>query len=239
MPFGLYNICFLYSCPGFSQDRVNFHQKPGRGTAGWAGPTPTWTKRARYSIPCAVMLCSGGGGGAAGTHLRLGSARRRSGPGDASVKSWGLCRVFSLSVSLLFLFPLVAVLLNCPYPDPPVSACFFPFSSAPRRGEGRPRGAFVAGGSRNQNKVSVFWPAKASVIPLKEVFDLAFSMICDTIFNYYQNYSSSVRDKDCKRKCAGLQLLWYRLTSYRCLSSHSSHFGIKAGSQTYLLQIWG
>jgi len=51
---------------------------------------------------------------------------------------------FSLSVSVLFLFPLFAVLFNSPYPDPPVSACFFPFSSAPRRGEGRPRGAFVA-----------------------------------------------------------------------------------------------
>jgi len=51
---------------------------------------------------------------------------------------------------LLLLFPLFAVLLNCPYPDPPVSAFFFPFS-ARWRGEGRPRGAFVAGGSRNQN----------------------------------------------------------------------------------------
>jgi len=49
-------------------------------------------------------------------------------------------------------FPLFAVLLNCPYPDPPVSASFFPFSSARRWGEGRPRGAFVAGGSQNQNK---------------------------------------------------------------------------------------
>ena len=48
-------------------------------------------------------------------------------------------------------FPLCAVLLNCPYPDPPVSACFFSFSSTRRRGEGRPRGAFVAGSSRNQN----------------------------------------------------------------------------------------
>jgi len=48
-------------------------------------------------------------------------------------------------------FPLFAVLLNCPYPDPPVSACFFSFSSASRQGEGRPRGAFVAGGSQNQN----------------------------------------------------------------------------------------
>jgi len=59
-----------------------------------------------------------------------------------------LCCVFSLSVSLLFLFPLFAVLLNYPYPDPPVSACFFPFSSAPWRGEGRPRGAFVTGRSQ-------------------------------------------------------------------------------------------
>jgi len=49
---------------------------------------------------------------------------------------------------LLLLFPLFAVLLNCPYPDPPVSACFFPFSSALRCGEGRPRGAFVAGHSQ-------------------------------------------------------------------------------------------
>jgi len=48
-------------------------------------------------------------------------------------------------------FPLFAVLLNCPYPDPPVSASFFPFSSARWWGEGRPRGTFVAGGSRNQN----------------------------------------------------------------------------------------
>jgi len=83
------------------------------------------------------------GGGMAGTHSRLGSA-------GAGLGEWlsGLCSsccVFSLSISLLFLFPLFAVLLNCPYPNPPVSACFFSFSSAPRRGEGQPRGAFVAG----------------------------------------------------------------------------------------------
>jgi len=49
--------------------------------------------------------------------------------------------VFSLSVSLLLLFPLFAVLLNCPYPDPPVSTCFFPFSSASQQGG---RGGHVA-----------------------------------------------------------------------------------------------
>ena len=34
-------------------------RNPGRDTAGTADPT--WPNRARYSIPCAVMLGSGGG----------------------------------------------------------------------------------------------------------------------------------------------------------------------------------
>ena len=49
----------LHTCPGFGQDRVNFHQNPGRDTARWADPA--WPKRAGYSIPCAVMLGSGWG----------------------------------------------------------------------------------------------------------------------------------------------------------------------------------
>jgi len=57
-----------------------------------------------------------------------------------------------ICIVVVAVFPLFAVLLNCPYPDPPVSASFFPFSSARQRGEGRPRGAFVAGSSRNQNR---------------------------------------------------------------------------------------
>jgi len=113
----------LRLCPGFGQDRVNFHQNPGRGTAGWADPTPTWPNRAGYSIPCAAMLGSGGGGGAAGTHSWLGRAQwrwfRR-----AALLCGLFCRVFSFSVSLLLLFPLLAVLLNCPYPDPLVFCLF-------------------------------------------------------------------------------------------------------------------
>jgi len=119
-----YHKSLLYTCPGFSQDRVNFHQKPGRGTAGWADPTPTWPNRAGYSIPCAVMVDSSGGGGTAGTHSRLGNAGvglvRESGSLGRAVR----CCVFSLSVLLLLLFPLFVVLLNCPYPDPPVFCLF-------------------------------------------------------------------------------------------------------------------
>jgi len=46
-------------CPGFGQDRVNFHRNPGRDTARRADPT--CPNRAGYSIPCAVMLGSGRG----------------------------------------------------------------------------------------------------------------------------------------------------------------------------------
>jgi len=82
--------------------------------------------------------------------LTCGSGVGRGGRGGRFSGLCGLCCVFSLSVLLLFLFPLFAVLLNCPYADPPVSASFFPFSSASRQGEGRLRGAFVAGGSRTR-----------------------------------------------------------------------------------------
>jgi len=36
---------------------------------------------------------------------------------------------------LLLLFASFAVLLNCSYPNPPVFAFFFPFSSAPQQGD--------------------------------------------------------------------------------------------------------
>jgi len=47
------------NCPGFGQDRVNFHQYPGRDTALRADPT--WPNRTGYSMPRAVMLGSGWG----------------------------------------------------------------------------------------------------------------------------------------------------------------------------------
>ena len=97
-------------------------------------------------IPYHVLSCwvPVGRNWAAGTHSRLGSVWRR----ERLSGLYGLCCVFPLSVLLLLLFHLFAVLLNCPYPDPPVSACFFPFSSTPWRGEGRPRGSFVASHSQ-------------------------------------------------------------------------------------------
>jgi len=89
------SIC-VNLCPGFGQDKVNFHQNPGRGTAGWADPTPTWPDRAGYSIPCAVMLVSGGGGSAVGTHSRLGRAQWRLGPRERFCSAGSVLRVCSV-----------------------------------------------------------------------------------------------------------------------------------------------
>jgi len=120
-------------CPGLGQDRVNFHRNPGRGTAGRADPS--WPNRAGYSMPCAVMLGSSGGG-VGRQELTRGSGARCGGPvrESGSVVQSVLFCIFPLSVSWLFLFPLFAVLLNCPYPDPPV---FASFCSPPHRDGGR------------------------------------------------------------------------------------------------------
>jgi len=141
-----------FKCPGFGEDRVNFYQNPGRGTAGRADPT--WPNRAGYSIPCAVMLGSAGrelgGGNSLATREGTAAVRSKKAVLFCGLCSAGLFCVFPFSVSLLFLFPLFAVLLNCPYPDPSVSACLFPFSSAPRQGEGWPCGTLVASCSRTR-----------------------------------------------------------------------------------------
>jgi len=70
-----------------------------------------------------------------GTDLWLGSMQRRW-FGRAALLCGLFCHVFSFSLSLLLLFPLFAVLLNCPYPDPLVFCLFF-FRSPPHPGGGR------------------------------------------------------------------------------------------------------
>ena len=148
---------YIEQCPGFGQDRVNFHRTPGRGTAGGWGLTPPGQTEpgVPYPVPSRWVPGRGGGGAAqrSGNWLsRLGGTRLRCCAGERLSGSCGSLLCFLLICTVVVPVCLFAVLLNCPYPDPPVSASFFPFSSARRRGEGRPRGAFVAGGSRNQNK---------------------------------------------------------------------------------------
>jgi len=115
----------------------------------WADPT--WPNRAGYSIPCAFMLGSGGGERDGGNSLVAWERAAAVVVESSSVVRSVLLCVFPLSVLLFLLFPLFVVLLNCPYPDPPVSACFFPLSSAARRGEGRPHGAFCCWPQPNHN----------------------------------------------------------------------------------------
>jgi len=94
------------ACTGFGQDRVNFQRNPGRHTAGRADPT--WPNRTGYSIPCAVMLGSGwglGGDGHGGSSVAAREHAAAAGGESCSLCSILFC-VFSLSVSLLSLFPL-------------------------------------------------------------------------------------------------------------------------------------
>jgi len=71
------------------------------------GADPTWTNRAGYSVPCAVILGSGGVELGAGNALAAQERGRRSGLGERLSGSCGLCcsylyRCCSCSLCLLF-----------------------------------------------------------------------------------------------------------------------------------------
>ena len=111
-------------CPGFGQDRVNFHQNSGRGTAGWAYPTPTWPNRAGYSIPCAVMLGSGGRGGQRGGNSL--AAQERAAP-VLFGRVGPLCEFvsyFLLICIVVVAVPFVCCSVNLPL-SRPTSFCLF------------------------------------------------------------------------------------------------------------------
>jgi len=139
-------------CPGFGQDRINFHQNPGRDTAGRADPT--WPNRAGYSIPCAIMLGSGGGERGGGNSLsRLGSTG--GGGGGRLSGLCSLCCVFSLSVSLLFLFPLFAVLLTALIPTHQFLPVSFHFPPHPGGGRGGHVALLLPAAAKPGHKVTV------------------------------------------------------------------------------------
>jgi len=97
------------------------------------------------------MLGSGWGELGGGKAVAAWECMAVAGGESCSLHSAVLFCAFSLSVSLVLLLPWFAVLLNCPYPDPLIFACFFPFSSTPQQEAGaaeRPRGPFVAGYSQ-------------------------------------------------------------------------------------------
>jgi len=91
----------------------------GRLTQPQAGQTEQGIP---YHVPsCWVPV---GGSWGAGTHSRLGSAGADLVRENGSVGCAVHFVFISSSVSLLFLFPLFAVLLNCTYPDPQVFCLF-------------------------------------------------------------------------------------------------------------------
>jgi len=112
-------MCF---CPGFGQDRVNFHRTPGRGTAGRADPT--WPNRAGYSISCAVMMGSGGGelGGGNSLAARELVALVLSGRTALWVVRFVLC--FLLICTVVVPVPFVCCSVQLPL-SRPTSFCLF------------------------------------------------------------------------------------------------------------------
>ena len=50
-------------CPALGQDRLNFHQKPVRDTAGRTDPNWPNRQSVRYHVPSCLVLGGGAGGG--------------------------------------------------------------------------------------------------------------------------------------------------------------------------------
>ena len=121
------SISFFANVLGLARTGLIFIRLQEGAQPGGLTPPGQTEPGVPHHVPSRWVLA--GGSWAVGTHSRLGSMGAGPVRENGSV-GHAVCVVFSLSVSLLLLFPLSAVLLNCPYPDPPVSACFFPLSSA-------------------------------------------------------------------------------------------------------------
>ena len=116
-------------CPGFSQDRVNFHWNPGRTQPGGLTPPGQKEQGIPYHVPsCWVPV---GGSWAVGTHSWLGSVRRWSVRAALSAGCFVLC--IPLICIIVVTVPFVCCSVKLPLSRP---TSFFPFSSAPQWGGG-------------------------------------------------------------------------------------------------------
>jgi len=105
-----------------------------------------------YHVPsCWVRV--GGRGRRELTHGSGAWALVRSGRAALWVVRFVLC--FLLICIVVVTVPFVCCSVKLPLSRPTSFACFFPFSSAPRRGEGRPRGTFVASCSQTITQFKV------------------------------------------------------------------------------------
>jgi len=106
-------------CPGFGQDRVNFHQEPGGNTAGRADPTRP--NRAGHSVPCAVM--QGFSWGSCMVGCQLGNVRRQQ-----AVRVALFFCLFVLCILLICIVVVTVPFLCCSVKLPlsrPTSFCLF------------------------------------------------------------------------------------------------------------------
>ena len=120
-------FCLCQHCPGFSWDRVNFHQKPGGDTARMGDPNWPNKQGIRYRDPPCWVLGRGAGRGEVNHGLGV---RRASG-----------CESCSMCSLVLITTGVVTVRFLCCSIEPSLSqptsfAFFFRFSSPPHRAAG-------------------------------------------------------------------------------------------------------
>ena len=143
--------CWNLSCvrPGqgsFSPEARREHRRAG------------WTKVAKQNRVFDTMCCHAGFRWGNWVGVRQSRLGRAQGTGQWELLCPFCCLfcVFSLSVSLLLLFALFAVLLNCPYPDPPVICLFLSILLPTPVGGGaaeRPRGALLPATAKLQQNL--------------------------------------------------------------------------------------
>ena len=154
---------------------------------GW--PNPNLAKQSRVFHTMCRHAGVPVGGGVARRELSRGSGARGAGPvWESGSVACTVRIVFSpylyrcCSCSLLF-----AVLLNCPYPDPPVSASFFSFSSARWRGEEWLRGAFVAGAAETKTQPQWIYTIKCSLLGVLPIVDVRLSSPVKAVFWWFHH----------------------------------------------------
>ena len=112
-------------CPGFGQDRVNFHRNPGRGTAGGWGLTPPG--QTEPGIPYHVTSRGVPVGGAARREGTCGLGGRSVGPVSGERLSVRFVVVLSPYLyRCCFCFPSVCCSVELPLSQP-TSFCLFLF----------------------------------------------------------------------------------------------------------------
>jgi len=141
-------------CPGFGQDRVNFHRYPGRGGGCGCGGLLTPPGQTEQGIPYHVLSCwvPVGGSWAVGTHSQLRSKLwRRFGRPALWVVRFVLC-IPIFCIVVVVTVPFVCCSVKLPLSQPTSFCLFLSILLPPRLGGGAAMWHFCCRPQPNHNK---------------------------------------------------------------------------------------